>query len=243
MRVHIHCCLSVFLFLVVIASPISAQEEQSVIIKKIESGNSKALQEWVQLSCVGSYRAVAHSAILGRGEEHLVITVDSPNCDHFAIVLFRRSSTSLDEWTYVDTIKLPSGTNSVPRVQFADFAQKGINEIYVSGMLTDSGSGITQRGCIILKLINGRLMTVFNGTEFVSLDGQDVRVLQKSYFTIHDSETAGISGFKFLREERTVEVNNHRVRRIQNCFWDQDIHHFTCVEGTTVAAARASTTH
>jgi hypothetical protein len=209
-------------------------ESSDSITNKIESGNADAIQDWMQMSCVGSYRATSAVMTLDVHEDRLVVVVTSVGCDQFAIILFRNSSDSTGRWTYDQTIQLSSPYGAVPKVVYPQFVERGIHEIFISGIITDSGSGVLQRDCIVLKLIHERLLTVFDDSEFVSFSEKERNIIQRSTFTVHDSVDANIAGNQFLKEERRVTTNGHRSVRVRNCYWDSRIKHFMCVEGSMI---------
>jgi len=212
-------------------------ESAATISTKIESGNSETVRRWVQLSCVGSYQAKSKAVVLDEQGKKLVLIVTSSGCDEFAVILFKRSGDFEDAWSYEQTIRLQSRYETTPTVRYPEFAQSGIHEIFISGVVTDSGSGVTQRDCVVLKLIDGHLTMVFNESEFVSLSTKNLEVLQKSNFGIRDSSPANMSGNQFLREDQSVTVNGKRIERVRNCFWDDFLRHFTCVEGVPGSSA------
>jgi hypothetical protein len=224
--------MPVFLLsLVTVAMNQQAIESRESIVAKIESSNQETLNRWVQLSCVGSYKAAVTTTKLNVNEDHLAAFISSIGCDQFAIVVFSKVNQQQNAYVFENSIKLFSAFGVAPKVEYIEMATRGSQEIFVTGLVSDSGSGVLQRDCLVLKLLNKKLATVFVSPQFVRFSKGNANLIQNSKFVIEDSKSFGIAGNNFLREERTVSVGGRAIMRTRNCFWNADIQHFACVEG------------
>lgn len=221
------------LCLVATAENKHAVESRDSITAKIESGDVKAMNRWVQLSCVGSYKVTTTPAKLDPDEDHLVAVVTSVGCDQLGVIVFSRVHEQQNAYIYEDGIRLSSFYGQQPKFQYPELATPGIQEILINGVVTDTGSGVLQRDCLILKLLNKRLATVFRKSELVRFSQKNASLAQKSTFVVRDSKAFNMAGNKFLQEEQTVSFGGRSIARTRNCFWEENLRHFTCVEGSS----------
>jgi len=224
------------------AAAAQAGESEAVILARLESAPTGQEAAWMKDVCAGG-RAEAHRAQLGGGRRHLVVEADACGEESLAILVFGETAPGSERWSYEQKIVLMERYGVRPRVSFPTLARKGEQEIMVERVMVDWGTGIQQYDRIILKMVDGRLTTVFEEPEEVSvhmLGSEQYMLEERRLFTVeravdgdgvmrlHERQMLrGRSVGKARKGKRAAMVG---VERQRDCSWDEALRHFVCVE-------------
>ena len=169
--------------------------------------------------------------VLSRGEKHVVYSLNDEGCQQTLLVVFRKNPLG-GPWSHLQTIVLPLRYGVKPLVEYPEFAEKGVHEIFIKDFVSDWGTGVLQRDAVIFKLIDGKLRVIFDGPAMIRFRPSDYHLTEDVKYTVAPSEVDGVSGYSYLKVVTHVSTGKQSMQRERSCIWSESLAHFNCVETT-----------
>jgi hypothetical protein len=201
-----------------------AQSSQLEVRKRlsVSIGLNRALAQDVEL-CSDFDSAELKPIALTMSVESKLLIIKSDVCQTvFLVPVLHRGA----EWEALPTISL-SSHYAEPKVRFESLVESGVQEIIVSGLWVDWGTGIQQQNLTIFKLLDGKMRVIFDQPENLH-NGASPSVYeeyQESAFKFVRKSDKG--GMPVSIQERRVETKGKRSFVVFREFiWDPHLQEF-----------------